>query len=85
MAFAKPANGRITRHFTDGFDLVGQKQRARAQSRGGSGGFASGMSGADYNDIIREHEASIIEIGGESKTIELMMMSAPNPLSDIYV
>jgi len=51
MALAQPTNGRIAAHLADGFELVRQQQRTRAQARSGRGCLAAGVAAADDDDV----------------------------------
>ena len=59
MALAEAADGWIAAHFTNGFELVGEQQGARAESSRRRGCLAAGMSSADDN-YIPGHKAAHI-------------------------
>ena len=51
MALADAADGRVAAHRTDGFDVVGQQQRACAGAGGGERGLGASVTAADDDDI----------------------------------
>ena len=51
MAFAQPANGRVTGHFAYGFQLMRHKQGLSAHARRGRRSFATRMPTANNYDI----------------------------------
>ena len=63
VALAQAADGRVAAHLADGLELVGQQQRARAQTRRRSRGFAAGVAAADDDDVVgalRTHVSGFI-------------------------
>ncbi len=52
MTLADAADGRIAAHLAEGFDIVGQQQGARTQTRGGERGLGAGMAAADDDHIV---------------------------------
>jgi ferredoxin len=51
-ALRDPADGGIAGHLADRFEILGEKQRARARPRGEHGGFRASVSAADDDDIV---------------------------------
>ena len=51
VTLADAADRRVARHLPDGFDVVGDQQRARALPRRSQGGLGPGMSAADHDHI----------------------------------
>ncbi|BBI54925.1 hypothetical protein HORIV_73460 [Vreelandella olivaria] len=51
MAFANPANGGITRHLAQSFDVMGEQQGLTAHASRGQCGFSSRMATADDNHV----------------------------------
>jgi hypothetical protein len=51
VTFAETANGRVTRHNSNGLGLLGDKGRIGAHTRGGRGRFATRMATTDDNHI----------------------------------
>ncbi len=75
MAFADAANRWITRHLTQGFDVVGQKQRLATHARCGQGGLGTGMAATDNDHvkIIRiEHDDPEVEMGAQYRRLMLL-------------
>ncbi len=55
VAFAEPANGRIARHFTDGFKLVGDQRGTCTHARSRSRSLAARVPGPNHNDVKAFH------------------------------
>jgi hypothetical protein len=51
VALPEPANGRVATHLADGLELVGQQQRARAQTRSGRSRLAASVAAANDDDV----------------------------------
>ncbi len=51
MAFTDATNSRVTGHLTDGFDVLSEQQCTHTHSCGGGGGFCTGVTAANDNDI----------------------------------
>ena len=51
VAFTDAANGRVTAHLAQSFDLVGQQQGARACTRSGKRSLGAGVSATHHNHI----------------------------------
>ena len=51
MALADAADGGVAAHLADGFQILGQQQRAGAQARGGRGSFGARMATAHHDHI----------------------------------
>ncbi len=81
MTLAQAADGGITGHLADGFDLVRQEQGARADPRRRSRGFASGVTAANDNDIPRgrRHETRFgFEAAfGRGRSVERLILGRP--------
>jgi len=52
VALADAADRRVAAHRTDGFDVVGQQQRARAGARGGQRGLGAGVAAAHDDHVM---------------------------------
>ncbi len=66
MPLAHPANRRIAGHLADGFELVGQKQRACTHARGRRRRLAARMPPSDDNDVVAHGPGSYAGPGGSS-------------------
>ncbi len=51
VAFADPADGRVAGHLAEGFDRVGEQQRARAGARGSQRRLGAGMAATHDEDV----------------------------------
>jgi hypothetical protein len=52
MSLADAANGRIARHLANVLSSEGEQSDARPSTRSGCRSFASGMAGADHQNIV---------------------------------
>jgi hypothetical protein len=55
MALADPANRRIARHLACIFRTKSEQADARAAASRGSRSLASGMAGADHQNVVHVH------------------------------
>ncbi len=51
VALADAADGRVAAHLADGFQVLGEQQRAGAQARRGRGGLGAGVAAADHDHV----------------------------------
>ena len=51
VSLGDSSDRRIARHLGDEIDVQGEERGLQAHAGGGHGGFASGMSGADYHHV----------------------------------
>jgi len=51
MALGDAANGGVARHLGDQVDIQREERRLQAQASGCHGGFASGMTGSDHDNV----------------------------------
>ena len=52
VSFGNAADGGIARHLRDEIDVERKERGLQAHARGGHGGFASGMTGADDDNVV---------------------------------
>ena len=57
MAFGYAADGGVAGHLGDEVEVEGEEGGAEAHARGGGGGFAAGVAGADDEDVELFREA----------------------------
>ena len=63
MALAQPADGGIAGHLADGFKLVGEQERTRADARRRRSRFTTSVAATDHNDVIVPHGAHFMVFG----------------------
>ena len=67
MAFGNAADGRIAAHLGDEVEVHGNERGPEAHTRGGHGGFASGVTGAHNDDVVlfgERHPALLYGLNG---------------------
>jgi hypothetical protein len=52
VTLADPADRRVAAHLADGFDVVGQQQRARTAACRRQGGLGPGVAAADHDHVV---------------------------------
>jgi hypothetical protein len=65
MALGDAADGGVAAHLGDEVEVHGDERGLEAHTRGGHGGFAPGVSGADDNDIVLFSKSHPILFYGE--------------------
>jgi hypothetical protein len=56
VSLGDAADGGIARHLRDEIGIEREQRRAQAKTRRGHGGFASGMTGANYGNVVMFRE-----------------------------
>ena len=64
VTLARAAYGRVARHKGYAVQIKGQHNRFKPQSRAGKRGFATGVSRADYGDVVMSFNESFHIING---------------------
>ena len=59
VALAQPADRGVAGHLADGFEPVGQQQRAGAHPRRRGRGLAAGVAAADHDHVVGVHLGDI--------------------------